>query len=181
MTDLTDKRSIIQQEETDFRSSVSEAVLTKFGQTNNFIANRQLFYKEFNINGDYRLGAGIEGFEGMFSFVHDFEIVSIHIGSIVPGSSGTTTLDIHLFQGDEIDQGSIFSTKPSIDFTAPANAYGVKVFLPTDVDLVTQTGVTLPVLGIPNSFNAGDAFRIDIDTAMISAENFNLIIGYRPR
>lgn len=181
MTDLADAKSLIQEEETDFRSAVSEALLSKTGQAINFINNRQLFYKEWNMNGDYRIGAGTKGFDGIFPILHNFEIVSMSISNIEAGSSGSTRLDVHLLRGSGVDMGTIFTIKPEIDSTAPDDAYGLVQFLPTVSVIVAGTGVTTPTLGVTNEFLAGDAFRVDVETVMTSAQNLNFMIGYRPR
>ena len=182
MTDLADARAIIQEEETDFRSAVSEALLTKVGQVSNFIVNRQIFYYNFNLNGAYSNAAGQEGLEGFLMPVFDYEIMSIGINNIVPGISGTTTVDIHRIDNGGTDQGSIFDIKPSIDSTAGTNSYAIRRYLPSVVDVVTSTGVTMPTFLLGNTdFNAGDAMRFDVDTTMVQAQNFSVTIGYRPR
>jgi hypothetical protein len=180
MTDIAASRRNVQIEETDFRSAVSEAVFQKTGGSINFINDRQLFYYNFNLNGTYAGAAGQTGLEGFMISVFNFEIFSIGVNNTVQGSSGTTTIDIHLIDGGGTDQGTIFTVKPSVTTTATNNAYAVRRFLPSVSDVVTATGITLPTL-ITTSFDAGDAFRFDVDTAMLSAQNFSITIGYRPR
>lgn len=178
MTAISDSREIIQEEETRFRSAVSEALLTKMGATNNFISNRQYDTHMWNLNGDYTKASGQSGLEGMFVAQFDMEIIAISLGNIVAGTAGTTTFDVHLIDGSGNDTGSIFTVQPSIDSTAPNNAYASRDFItPSDE---TSTGITLPTLPT-RDFDKFDAFRIDIDAAMTSAENCFLSIHYRPR
>ncbi len=180
MTDISPSRQNVQVEETDFRSAVSEAVFQKTGGSINFINDRQLFYYNFNLNGPYLAAQAQTGLEGFMISTFDFEIVSIGVNNTIAGISGTTEIDVHLIDGGGTDQGTIFSTKPSVDSTAGANAYAVRQFLPSIVDVQTSTGITLPSL-TTTSFDAGDALRFDCDTAMPAAENFSITIGYRPR
>lgn len=180
MTAITDARTIIQAEETRTRAPTSESMFTRVGGAINFINNRQLFVFNFNINGGYDLAAGQAGLEGLFMFPFDFEIHSIGISNMVPGSGGTTTLDVHLLTASGVDAGTIFSTKPSVDSTSPSNAYALRQYLPGVSDIKTSTGITLPSL-TTTSFDAGDAFRVDVDSVMTAAENVALQIMYRPR
>lgn len=178
MTDITDSREIIQEEETRFRSAVSEALLFKMGATNNFISNRQYDTHTWVLNGDYTKASGQAGFEGMFVAIFDMEIIAISLGNIVAGVSGTTTFDVHLIDGAGNDTGSIFTVQPSIDSTASNNTYAARDFV-NSLD-ETATGVTLPTLPT-RDFDKFDAFRIDVDAAMTSAENAFLAIHFRPR
>lgn len=180
MTDITPSRQNVQVEETDFRSAVSEAVFQKTGGSINFINSFQLDYHAFNMNGAYVSGAGQTGLEGFFPVFYDAEIVGISVNNTVPGVSGTTLVDIHEITAGGTDNGSIFSTKPSADSTAGANAYGIRLFLPSVVDLQTATGIVLPSLSTTN-LTAGTCLRFDCDTSMPGAENFSIVIGYRPR
>lgn len=180
MAVIPDQKSLILQEEADYRSALSEAFFTKIGGLTNHIFNRQLFYKEFICNGDYRTGGGIVGFDGIFTPVFDYEIVSIQFSNVVSGSSGTTEIDVHLIDSGG-DQGTIFSTKPSIDSTASDNVIAVKSFITTQAGDISPTGTVLPALSVTNEFSAGEGLRVDLDTVMTGARNFNLTISYRPR
>jgi len=188
MSAVEDQRSLIFTQETDYRSAVSEAVFTKTAANINHIHNRQIFYKEFNLNGDYRTGVGIQGFDGIFPILFPFEIVSISIGNVVPGT-GKLDLDVRLLRGSNNDLGSIFTTRPSIESTAAApalpNTYGMVQLTPSRNESPGSTGLILPVLDDAitntNKFEAFDALRVDIVSVMSGASNANLIIGYRPR
>lgn len=178
MTDISDARNIIQEEETRYRAPTSESMFTRMGAANNFIMNRQYDTHSFFINGNYTKASGQTGLEGLYVLQFDIEIVGVSLGNLVPGASGTTTFDIHLIDGGGTDQGSIFSLKPSITSTAGSNAYAAENY-PQSVSQ-TASGVTLPTLSGVN-YDQFDAFRFDVDSAMLNAENCFFNIHFRPR
>ncbi len=179
MADLADFRSNAQVEETRYKATVSETTMQKLGASLNFVNNRQFDQHSFNLNGAYQLGVGSTGVDGIYPVVLNMELVAVTIYSIDAGVSGTTTFDIHWMSGSGNDQGSIFSTKPSIDSSAPNNAYGIKGLIASIPD-AGGTGITLPVLS-KTQFSQGDALRFDIDSAMSSAQNAGLTFHFRPR
>ncbi len=179
MTDVTDARTIIQTEEVSYRSAVSESVFTKVAGVSNFISNRQYDTKTFYLNGPYNNSQGTTGLDGLFIFPFDCEVIGHCMFNMVGGSSGTTTLDIHYYDGAGSDQGTIFSTKPSITSAAVDGAY-VGYNITTATDLGGGTGMTKGVISTTD-FDAGDALRLDLDGYMPSAENCGIHIYLRPR
>lgn len=178
MTAVTDSRNIIQAEEVNFNASISEATLTRMAATSNFISNRQYDTLKFDLNGNYNKASGQTGLEGLYVLLFDIEIVGVSLGNAVPGSGGTTTFDIHLIDGGGTDQGSIFSTKPSITSVSSTNSYAAENY--ETATSQTSTGITLPVIPT-KTYDQFDAFRIDIDSTMVDAENAFLAIHFRPR
>jgi hypothetical protein len=179
MTDITDFRANVQVEETKYKATVSETTLQKMGAATNFVNNRQYDLHSFNLNGAYQLGVGSTGVDGLYPLVINMELVAVTVYSIDAGVSGTTTFDIHWLNSSGVDQGSIFSTKPSISSAAPNNAYGIKGLI-TEIPDFGGTGITLPVLS-KTQFDQGNALRFDIDAAMSSAQNAGLTFHFRPR
>ncbi len=51
MTDVTEQRINLQAEETDYKSAVSEALLTRMAAAVNFVNKRQYDTKQFDLNG----------------------------------------------------------------------------------------------------------------------------------
>lgn len=178
MTDITVSRNNIQQEEVAFRSSVSEGTFTRIGAGINFINDRQAVQLQYNLNGGYEPGAGQQGLEGLYVFHFDGEIAAFSLGNIVAGSSGTTTFDVHRLTSSGVDSGSIFSVKPTIDSTAPNNAYAASNLV--DATQATSTGIVLPTFAV-TQFNKYEALRFDLDTTMIGAENAFMVLFIRPR
>ncbi len=179
MADLPDFRSNAQIEETKYKATVSETTIQKLGASLNFVNNRQFDQHSFNLNGAYQLGVGSTGVDGVYPIIMNMELVAVTIYNIDAGVSGTTTFDIHWLSSSGSDQGSIFSTRPSIDSSAPNNSFGIKGLV-TGVPDFGGTGITLPILN-KTQFDQGNALRFDIDTAMSSAQNAGLTFHFRPR
>lgn len=179
MTNLTEAREDIELEDVAYKAAVSEAVATKYGQSINFINRRQLDHHAFLLNGDYASASGSTGTDGIFVFLFDVELVGFYYYCNQVGTTGTTTLDIHKLSGGGTDDGSIFSTLPSVDTTASNDSYTLYDQL-NSTTVSNPTGHTLAVLSTVN-FDAGDALRMDVDATMGGANGFQLGVLYRPR
>lgn len=178
MAKLQEIKRDVYEEETSFRKSVSEAVAQKLGNSINFINNRQYDSHQFNFNGQYALGVGVVGADGIFPILFDMEIMGFTMYNRRAGISGTTTIDLQWLSDSNVNNGSIFSTKPSISSAAPNNSYMIKNIL-TGTDIKLPTGGTSPVLS-KTSFVAGDAILCVIDSAMSGGETMAVMIHYRP-
>jgi len=178
MTDIADAKSIIQEEESQFGAAVSEAYAFKVGASINFINNRQYDKHSWNINGFYKLGEG-SSIDGIFPFLFDVELTGFYYFNGATGITGTTTIDVHWLSGGTVDEGTIFSTKPSVTTTAPSGSYTLYNQV-TSTTISNPTGHTLAALS-KVQFNAGDALRLDLDSAMSGATNFQFGIMFRPR
>lgn len=178
MADLAEFKDNVTVEETAYKASVASSTFQKFGSAVNFINGRQYDTHSFNLNGAYVLGVGSTGLDGKFLVIRNMELVAISFSNKVAGASGSTIVDIHWFNGSGSDQGTIFSTRPEIDSSAPSDAYGIKG-IATGYSDFGGTGITLPVL-TKTTFNAGDALDFQLDQAMSTARDFNLNLHFRP-
>lgn len=182
MPKINPQRIDIYQEDVRFKASVSEFVGTKIGGAINFINERQIYDKQFFINGPYTLlGFPQLAIDGGIGFLFDAEIVGILFFNIVKGTSGTTQFDIRRFTGPNTPSGgsSIFSVKPALSHTQPNNAYAIKNFL-TNTDIVTGPWATMPVLSI-TQLNAGDFLVFDLLSGQSGAENCGIVLYVRAR
>ncbi len=177
MTAITSSKSVIQQEDTAYRRSVSESIMTKFGATNNFIGDFQTDIKEFKLNGSYSVATGIAFFDGVASFFFNSEIVGINFYNGQAGSSGTTEFDIQWKNTAGVTQGSIFSTTPKIASAASDESIGFRN-LTTTTD-IGGTGITLPVFS-KTEFLEGESIFFELASGMISAVNCGITIFYKP-
>jgi hypothetical protein len=172
-------RNLIQAEETDYKSAVSESVVTRIGASLNHIMLKQWLNFDYKLNGSYQFGVNETNLDGMFIFPVDCEVGFIAFSNAVSGVSGTTRLNVRWFSNSGINEGSIFSTRPAISSAAPNNAYLARDIL----NLVNigggGAGVTTPVLS-KTTFLAGQAIAVDLDEAMNGGENFSLTIYFRP-
>ncbi len=185
MADITPARIIIQQEEVQYRGSVSEATLSRMGATSNHIALNQYDSRGMFINGPYDSVSGSQvGVDGAWLILKDAEILGVGMINLVAGSSGTTTLDVRRFTASNTPTGgaSIFSTKPSIASSAGNNAYVLKDFS-TGETLENPAGTTVPVLVGGSTFNVnkGDMLTMNIDAKQVGGQNCGVLLFYRPR
>jgi hypothetical protein len=179
MTDISDARKNILVEETQFKSAVSEAVIQKVGASINFINNRQYDSHSWNFNGNYSLGVGVVGADGIFPVLFDMEIVGLTMFNRVSGLSGTTELDVEWLNGSNSNQGSIFSTTPKLTFSSSNYSYIIRDELnSTNVEL--PTGATAPVFS-KTQFDAGDALFCEIVSSMSGGADLSLLLHFRPR
>lgn len=178
MADVTPARVNVQDEETDFRSALSEALFKKVGGSINFINDKQYDKHAWNLNGPYALGVG-SMVDGIFPFLFDVELTGFwyYIDDV---GTGTTTIDIHkLSSGGTSDDGTIFSVLPSVNGTAANGTYTLYDQV-NSTTIANPTGHTLAVLSTIN-FDAGEALRLDLDAAQTDSNNFQMGIMFRPR
>lgn len=179
MTDITPARKNVQTEEVDYRSPVSEATWTKIGGSTNFINDFQYDKHAWHLNGDLTGIQTFFGFDGIFPFLFDAEIVGFWYYITTVGSSGTLEVDVDWLSGGDTNNGTIFSTLPAIDTTAADGTY--TLYRETDTTTLSNpTGHTLAVLS-KTDFDAGDALQLSVSTAQTAAEDFQFGIMFRPR
>jgi len=177
MTDITDKRNLIQQEEARYKSAVSEALLTRVGASMNFIMNRELVMDTFNLNGQYNIMVTPFSWgDGFISYPYPFEIVEVMLmaGSDV-GDSGVTEIDLKWKAEEGDTYATIFSTTPKFTYEADPFEF-------THISAPTKTGFTKPVLS-KTQFDAFDVVRIDVLQALVGlhVEGAFLKVFSRPR
>lgn len=179
MAEITDARVNIQEEDVQFRASVSEAVGNKLGGSLNFVNNRQYDQHSWNLNGDFSVVQASEVGDGVFICQEDMEVVgyALYIGT--NGSTGTSiTCDLHWISSDGTDNGTIFSTNPDIDTTAADGS-----FTHSNIRAVSSevpTGHTEGVFS-KTDFARHDGIRFDLDLSTGGASNLQLILFFRPR
>lgn len=168
----------IQEEEVDFRSPISENTWTRVGGSINFINERQVDTHQWVLNGRYSLFGVKAGPDGILPVLFDMEIVGYSVYNETVGTSGTTILDIHKLSSGGTDDGSIFSTRPAVDFNAASGSYSL-IRLDPAADLQLPTGHTKAVFSSIN-FSAGESLRLDLDSAMQNGRNISLQLLFRP-
>jgi hypothetical protein len=178
MTDLLEKRVIIQAEETVYDYGLSQRLFQRFGQIGNFISKRQHSEKQFYVNGNYG-NLAVSRFpqlavDGMVFFEFDAFLINVWMFVEYAGASGDTQFDVLRATAPGGAFTSIFTTKPSINYQA-GNFTWVSLG-----SAVAHT--TAPVLALTN-VNQGDALRMDMITGQAgnNAAGAGLLIHYRPR
>ena len=178
MAEIIPSRELLDEKDTAYKRSLSESIMTRFGATNNFIAKYQTDIKEFKMNGSYSVATGITYFDGIASFFYNSEIVGVTFWNGQSGTSGTTEFDLRWQDENGVDQGSIFSVKPSINSTSSDETFAQRN-LETGNDNGKTTGVTLPTFS-KTTFTEGQAVYAVLTGAMVSAQNCGITIFYRP-
>ena len=192
MADVTPLRINLQAEEVAYRSSVSEATLSRVGSSVNFINYYQYKHFEFGFikaisnsgNPTYNTFAPPLVISDLEAFPSNSQIVAITLQHNTAGSGGTSELDIQWSTQNSGTWASIFSTTPKATSSAPTdsqwdttlnnttNAYGSIA--------TTPAGCTVPVLS-KTIFNASDRLRCRAVTNQTGTPNgFTMRIYYRP-
>ena len=179
MTDVAEARQILHVEDVKHKRSLSENFAFKLASTMNFISKRQNDKHSWHLNGSYRLGVGSTGPDGIFPCLFNMAITGFAYYNGKTGTTGTTTIDVHHISASGIDNGSIFSTLPSVDTNAANDTTTIYDVL-NSTTIAKPTGHTLGVMST-TEFSAGDVLRLDLDSAMSGANNFQFIIFFRPR
>lgn len=175
-TKLTPTRHDFYQEEVDYRSALSEALLTKLGEGQQFITEKQLLHHEFKYLGPFRPIAG--GEDGTLFPIFDYEIVGMSFRVRDAGSSGTTEIDIHKISTIGLDTGSILSTTAQITHASSDGAPNYKNLLVPSA--LASAGTTLPVFS-STEFSVGEQLRIDVVSNATGAKDLHVNIWYRAR
>lgn len=178
MTDIVPSRTNIQQEEVAYKAAVSEATGTRVGGAINFINRYQHDSHDFKYNGLYRTFTGIAGADGVFFCLTPIELIGCAMWNRVSGSSSNTTIDVDWYSDATTNEGTIFSTQPSIASTASDNAYFIYDAI-SNTDVATGTGVT-PARFSTTRFAAGSILVATMDSGMPDAEDLCLRLFFRP-
>tara|TARA_A100001201_G_C4092775_1_gene202710 strand:- start:1376 stop:1918 length:543 start_codon:yes stop_codon:yes gene_type:complete len=179
MADITPAKNNIKQEETDYKSAVSEQLLTKVGGSINFINNRQMCVYDFKFFGPFRAISG--GEDGAHIPPYNIEICAISFRLRDCGSSGNTTVDLHKINTSGVDQGSIFTNKIIVAHNE-TNEKGFFVnFIASTSNNVDQAASQMPTMTDSNRLvNAGESIRLDVDGNATGAKDLVVYIYYRP-
>jgi hypothetical protein len=179
MAEITPARSNIFEEDVAFKQSISSAVGTKIGQGLNFVNLFQFDQHNWNLNGDFSVVAASEVGDGVFICQEDMELVgyALYIGT--NGSTGSSiTCDLHWISSDGTDNGTIFSTKPSIATSAADGSFTHSNIRAASSEV--PTGHTEGTFS-KTTFDRHDGIRLDLDSSTGGASNLQLIIFFRPR
>ena len=177
-TPVAKSRTLLYVEETMRNAGVSEALAKKLGGLLNFHSQDMIMRDDFKANGAYRLGVGSVGIDGILVFPTKVELVYISGSNVKNGVSGLTTFDTHWLSAPNVDEGSIYTTKPSFSNVSGDNAYFLTDIIAPN-DIVTGLGITPPRVN-KTVFEQGEAIRVDLDDAMLGAKDCQLNVYYRP-
>lgn len=174
MSNITESRKYIQNEETAPQAAVSESTMTRVGAAINFIntyQNKEWFFGPLGPYGDFAMPIIDKG--STEDFHENAEIINVRCTIGDPGSSGTNEIDLE-WSADGVSWASIFSTTPKCDNTAAiGDVFDSEAIVPT------PTGCTPAVLS-KTTFDTGDRLRCKMVSAGTGAETFNVAVIFRP-
>ena len=186
-TKLTGTRQDIYQEEVDYRSALSENLMTKLGQGINFINDNQLVTFNYRYLGPFRTLSG--GEDGVLVMPYAGEIIgySGHIRVAPSGGGSIIAIDIHKLNSSGVDQGTMLENTIQISTSAANNAMFMKNTLSSFESSTTGIGggggggSDLPNV-TTSDFAAGEGLRVDLEGATGShgAEDLSFNIWIRP-
>jgi len=183
MADVTPAKQNIQQEEVDFKSAVSEQMLTKVAGSVNFVNDKQMCTFKFDFLGPFKPISGSE--DGRITFINDVEICGFSTSLRDTGSSGVTKIDLHKINAAGADQGSIFQLFHTYEI--PSSNTNEAGFFRNFIDGTSAfpTGTFSGTRGdIPDAnrlFNAGETLTVDLVTNATDAKDLSVTVFYRPR
>ena len=179
MADVTPAKNNIDQNEVDYRSAVSEQLLTKLGGSINFINDRQMCVFDFKFFGPFKTIAG--GEEGAHVLPYNIEICAISFRLRDCGSSGNTTVDLHKINSSGVDQGSIFTNKIIVAHNETDQKGFFSNFIASTSNNVSQSASQMPTMTDSNRLiNAGESIRLDVDGNATDAKDLVVYVYYRP-
>jgi hypothetical protein len=180
MAKVTPAKQDFYTEELDYRSAVSEQLLTKIGSNVQFIHDRQMCVYDFKFLGPFHTISG--GEDSALPFPFDVEICAVSFRLRDCGSSGNTTIDLHKISTSGSDSGSIFTNKIIVAHNEN-NEKGFFVnFIESTNNDVDQAASQLPTMSSANrNIDAGESIRLDIDGAATDAKDLAVYVYYRPR
>lgn len=181
MADVTPVKNNIQQEEVDYKSSLSEQLMTKISSSINFINDKQLCVYDFKFFGKFKsLGLG-GGEDGSLTAPFDLEVCAIAFRLRDCGSLGTTTVDLHKVSHLGADTGSKFTNKIIVAHDETNERGFFTNFIASTSNAVTQAASQMPTMTDSNRLvTAGESLRIDIDGNATDAQDLIVTIFYRP-
>ena len=180
MADVTPAKNNLQQEEVDFKSALSEQLMTKIAGSVNFINDKQMCVYDFKFFGKFKTIAG--GEDGAMIAPFDLEICAIAFRLRDCGSVGNTTVDLHKLSAAGADSGTIFTDKIIIAHDETNERGFYTNFISSTSNAVTQAASQMPTMTSGNrEIAAGESIRLDIDGNATDAQDLIVTIFYRPR
>ena len=182
-TEVTPAKNNLYNEEVNYKSGLSEQLMTKIAGSINFINDKQMCVYDFKFFGPFKsLGLG-GGEDGAMVLPFNIEICAIGIRLRDCGSSGNTTVDLHLIDANGTDQGSLFNNKIIIAHNESNEKGFYTNFIDSTTNDVDQAASQLPTITPSSNRNvdAGKSLRLDVDGNATDARDLIVTLFYRPR
>jgi len=168
-------QGLIQTAESTFKAAVSEYTQNRIAANLNTLYSNAMTSHLFKMNGGISGFVSHTGVDGIFTFPFNAAIYQVFAYLETPGSSGTMTLDLKVSPFGTNTYTSIFTTAPSIQYTAAAST---SIYVGSSV-----ANTTAPVLtSSPILVNQFDQIKMDVLSMQSgSPQNGGLQIFFYPR
>lgn len=179
-TKVTPAKQDFYTEEVDYRSALSEQLMTKLASNVQFVHDRQLCIYDFKFNGKFRALLG--GEDGRIPLITDIDIVGLAWSAREWGNSGNTQLDLHKINSSGTDQGSLLSSNWIIAHNETDERGFYKNFVDSTENAHSQAASNMPNISSANlELDAGESLRLDIVSNASDARDLSVYVYYRPR
>jgi len=180
MAKVTPAKQDFYTEEVDYRSAVSEQLLTKIASNVQFVHDKQMCIYDFKFLGPFNSISG--GEDGGIPLIVDIEIVGLAWRARQWGTSGTTQLDLHKINSSGTDQGSLLNSNWIIAHNEVDQKGFYKNFVDATENAHSQSASNMPNISSSNLLlSAGESLRLDIVSNATAANDLAVYIYYRPR
>tara|TARA_Y100001937_G_scaffold20844_1_gene29220 strand:+ start:647 stop:1189 length:543 start_codon:yes stop_codon:yes gene_type:complete len=180
MAEVTPAKNNLHQEEVDYKSALSEQLMTKMAGSINFINDKQMCVYSFAFLGPFHKISG--GEDGAHIAPFDLEICAVAFRLRDCGSANNTTVDLHKINSSGVDQGTIFTNKIIVAHNETDGKGFYTNFIDSTSNDVSQAASQLPTMTSSNRLiSAGESLRLDIDGNATAAKDLVVYIYYRPR
>lgn len=180
-TKLTPVRKDMYEEDVAFQNSVSQQLLSKFGQNIQHYADKHLMHWSFKF-----LGPAVPlntGEDGVLTCPFDFEVCAFSFSAREIGGTiaSYTVLDVHKIDVNGVDQGTVLNTFASFTGQADDGHRGYFVNYLESTDSGTIGGVNYPTFQSDSHrlFSAGETLRVDLDQNNTYAKDIMFNVFYR--
>ena len=176
MVDVTPAKNNLQTEEVDFKSALSEQLMTKIAGSVNFINDKQMCVYDFKFFGPFQQISG--GEDGAMIAPFNLEICALAFRLRDCGSSGNSSVDLHLINTAGVDQGTIFSTGIVVAHNETDGKGFYKNYIAGTENAMTHN--SMPSFTDRN-VDAGESLRLDVTGNATDAKDLIVTLFYRPR
>lgn len=178
-TKVTPAKQDFYTEEVDYRSALSEQLMTKLASNVQFVHDKQMCIYDFKFLGPFHSISG--GEDSALPMPFNIEICAISFRLRDCGTSGNTTIDLHKISSAGADSGSIFTNKIIVAHNETNEKGFFTNFIESTSNDVDQAASQMPTMSDANRLlSAGESLRVDIDGNAVGARDLGVFIFYRP-
>lgn len=166
---IPESKNLIDQNETKYKSSVSESTFTRMGASINYIINRIIKAENFEWSGFYRVHTYSDGLGGKRFFIRASDISYYYLSNVTGGTSGVTEVNFDVYDDTNQLLGDLFSAPPSIA-SSVGNGGVVGYNVETSSDINAGAGKAVGTLNY-TTLGAGWSIVPKLTDSQVDAQN----------